>query len=241
VAAADEIEPHLSDRAWIYMLPRVGADNGPPAQYIVLDASVPAVTVTPRELHRDASLALAGGYGVVRAKDGILILEQGVPHHGIPTAFYGFVYGGRPSQPESARWGPLRLIGVTVHPLSGHLTASRPDISVDMFWRAIHHARHPEIAVFVSPAYRGDHPSFSSRWKRQTDSATWDWLPPAQWGPGRTLRAISVPLNAETSSLGQVDVAIGVTGAGPLLGVPAADRVAGAPSLVRVATLTTGY
>ncbi|HEX6509172.1 MAG TPA: DUF2079 domain-containing protein, partial [Chloroflexota bacterium] len=88
IAAADEMEPHVSDRRWVYLLPTVHPRNGPQAQYITLDASIPSLPVTPAALKRVATQALHSGYGIVTARDGILVLRRGSQRKLLPPAFF---------------------------------------------------------------------------------------------------------------------------------------------------------
>jgi uncharacterized membrane protein len=242
VAAADEIEPHLSDRYWIYLLPLVRAGNGPAAQYIVLDASVASYPNTPKRLHAAAAWALRHAYGVLAARDGVLILRLHSGRRTIPPAFFSFMRPkAKPGQALHVRWGTLRLTGITLHPDQGDLTPSRPDLGVSMYWKRIGPIpSSARISVWLSPTYQGSHPAFSPRWKHQTDSAAWDWLPVSDWPRGQIIEAKSVPLNAQTSIVGHVDLAIQVRGLGPLRGASKASRVPRAPDLMRVATVATG-
>jgi hypothetical protein len=239
VAAADEIEPHLSDRYWVYKLPGVHPSNGPAAKYIVLDASIPSLPRPPSNLHAVAVEALRRGYGVVQAKDGVLILRRGARRKSLPSSFYSFAFSsGHYAPPQGARWGPLRLLGLTVHPRIGTVTRARPDIGVETYWRTDRRlGRATHIVFYLSPVYHGRHPRFSARWTEEPESPTWVWLPPNAWPVRRTVRAISLPLLPNPYKNGSVDVAIGVSGGGIVAGLKSSQRVAGAPQLIRVATI----
>lgn len=243
VAAADEIEPHLSQRNWIYLLPTVHPTNGPAARYIVLDASIPSLPVEPHTLHAVTLHALHSGYGVQSAGDGLLILRKGAPHHSLPTTFFQFLFDrGSRTTSESARWGRLWLAGITVHPRSGQINRSRPSIDVETYWRRT--GRIPSsarIAFYVSPVYTGAHPAFSRHWVVERDSPAWDWMPLSSWPTGRLVRAQSLPLLPGVEHEGKVDVAIGVRGVGAAQRVARAQRIANAPTLLRVATIGVGY
>jgi hypothetical protein len=239
VAAADEIVPHLSDRYWIYKLPMVRPHNGPRARYIALDATIPSLPVRPAQLHAAAMAALASGYGVVAAQDGVLVLRLHAPRRRLPASFFSFVFqAGSHVRTERVDWGPLRLSGLLVHPGAGRINPSRPDIALETYWRASRQLpRRLRIIFYLSTVYDGRHPPFSRRWTAEPDSPTWDWLPPASWPRNRTVRAISLPLLPPLTRPGKVDVAIGVSGLGPARGASAVQRLDGMPAVVRLATV----
>lgn len=241
VAAADEIEPHLSDRPTIYLLPMTHPSNSPPASYIMLDASIPSLPVSPRVLHRTARFALSHGYAVVRAQDGILLLRRGSGRQRLPAAFYSFAFAP-PSHLTvgHSSWGMLRLVGTVVHPSNAFINPSRPAIGLETYWRASRRLpRSARIEFYISPVYSGPHPAFSPAWRASTDSPTWDWLPLREWPVGTEIQAASLPLLPDLSTPGRVDVAVAVSGMGPARAV-AGHGVAGAPGLVRVATVRVG-
>jgi uncharacterized membrane protein len=236
VAAADEIEPHLSDRRWIYLLPTIHPRNGPQAGYIVLDASIPSSPVTPHTLHSVARNALRHGYGIRRAADGILVLRQGASSHHLPASFYSFLFEtGTGMTRLNVRWGSLVLVGVVVHPRDGQINRARPAISLETYWRvtgSVPAGAH--ITFLMGPVYSGRHPRYSAQWTPETDSPSWDWLPLARWPRGRVVRALSLPLVPPPNTHGSVDLAIRVDGLGPTHG---GDRIAGTKVAVRVGTL----
>jgi uncharacterized membrane protein len=239
VAAADEIEPHLSDRPWIYVLPTTHPSNGPVATFLVLDASVPSMPVTPRRLHSVASAALLHGYGIRSASDGILLLERGRSGHSIPAGFYSFMFRRSTHvQALNVRWGPLRLTAVVEHPRAGDTNRARPAIGLETYWRAT--SRLPataRIAFHLSPVYRGSHPAFSPAWSTETDSPTWDWRPLPSWPLARTIRADSLSFLPADNSWGTVDLAVSVSGLGAARALGAGGTLI-APGVVRVGTIT---
>lgn len=241
VAAADEIEPHLSDRPVIYLLPTIHPSNAPRARYIVLDASIPSLPASPRILARTVRSALTHGYGIERADDGVLLLRHGARIHRLPAAFYRFAYVP-PTHlaPAHTSWGALRLVGTAVHPGNGFINASRPAIALDTYWRASQRLpRSARIEFYISPVYSGPHPAFSAAWHVSTDSPTWDWLPLRSWPVGREIHASSLPLLPNISRPGSVDVAVAVSGLGAARGA-SSNAIAGTADAVRVATVRVG-
>lgn len=242
VAAADEVAPHVSRRYWLYLLPTTRPLNGPAAQYIVLDASIPSLPVSPRTLHAVAVRALRHGYGIVAVRDGVLLLRRADRRKQLPPAFYSFMFGtSRPAQKEGLRWGPLELAGVTIHPRNAMVNRARPAVEVETYWRLSKRLpRGTRISVLLSPVYGSIHPKISGRWQRATDSPTWDWLPFRRWPRGPTVHAALVPLVPDTSAGGNVDVAIQVDGLGPVRDLKSGQRVLGARTTARLATIRVG-
>lgn len=241
VAAADEVEPHLSDRLWVYKLPTTHPTNGPTTQYIALDASIPSLPVWPYTLHQVALQTMRNGYGIRDARDGILLLQKGRAGRRLPGGFYSFVFQrGSRVAPQDVRWGALSLVGLTVHPRSLEVNRSRPAVSVETYWRASRRLpRGVRIVFYLSPVYTGKHPAFSRRWQTDWDSPTFDWAPLVSWPVGREIRAESLPLLPDTGR-GKVDVAVGVFGAGLPVGAGADQSVPGTGRIIRLATIQVG-
>jgi len=237
-AAADEIQPHLSDRRWIYTLPVTHPTNGPPAQYVALDASIPSEPVEPHTLHSLALRLLANGYGVAAASDGILILRRGARNGRLPASFFNFAVPANPSYaPLHAGWAQLRLLGIRVHPSYGFVNRSRPAIEVETYWRVgspLSTSARVEFAL--SPVYGGRHPAWSSGWHVDRDSPTLDWLPLHRWARDRTVLVASLPLVPPPYTQGRVDVAVVAEGLGGV-SVDRGRRVAGNARAARVATI----
>jgi len=239
VAAADEIEPHLSDRPWVYLLPTIHPRNAPAARYLALDASIPSLPVTPRVLHATVMAAVHSGYGIVQAQDGVMVAERGSARRRFPADFYGFVFRRDSSMSRSAvHWADLSLAGFVVHPGGGSLNRARPAVGLETYWRVARPLPSGVAIRFLfSPVYRGTHPVFSSHWLVLTDSPTWDWLPLRVWPAGRTIRAESLPFSPPLTSAGYVDVAVDVVGLGQPRQAGPGSVVQGMPTAVRIATI----
>jgi hypothetical protein len=164
--------------------------------------------VTQTALHR--------GYGVRAASDGVLLLQFGARRRILPRGFYSFMFRQSAQvRRMDARWGPLRLTGVVVHPRSGATNRSRPAINLETYWRTsgqLPPGAH--IAFHLSPTYTGTHPRYSAAWTTDTDSPTWDWMPLKDWSNRKTIRADSLSLLPGMGTWGTVDVAVSVSGLG---------------------------
>lgn len=239
VAAADEIEPHLDHRNWIYLLPTLHPRNGPRARYVILDASIPSAPVEPHTLRALTASLLRDGYGIVAARDGLLLMRRGSFRKRLPNAFFSFIFSpGSNVAPVSARWGPLHLVGLVVHPKGGVVNRSRPAIAVEAYWTVdVPLPPGVRIRFEMSPTYTGSAPAFSSAWRGQPDSPTWDWLPLQSWPAGRKIRTASLDLVPPAGQRGAVDIAISVTGLGPVRAARGVFRVVGSPLTVRVASI----
>jgi hypothetical protein len=238
VAAADEVEPHLADRRTVYLLPTVHPANGPPAEYIALDASIPALPIEPSVLRAAAVRALRNGYGVQAADEGVLVLRRGAPRRQLPRSFYIFMFGlGRRTTPERASWGPLHLVGVTIHPSYGWVNRSRPAVEVETYWR-VFRTLPPgvEVRLSASPVDARSTASFGS-WTAVEDSPTWDWLPLDRWPVHRTVHAALIPITLPTERAGTVRLAIAVAGLGHVHGLTAAQRIPGSFTALRIGTI----
>jgi hypothetical protein len=239
VAAADEIEPHLDHRKWIYLLPTVHPGNGPAATDVVLDASIPSQPVEPHTLHAVAVELLRRGYGVRRARDGILVLERGARGKAPGSAFYSFIFPTANSfQHVRARWGSLELVGLSVHPRSGAVNRSRPAIEVEAYWRLLRHVPGGAgIAFQLSPVYSGQHPARTAAWFQSRDSPTLDWLPLRTWPLGRIVKTASLDMVPLANQTGKADVAITVYGLGPARSLRGVEPIGASAASVRVASV----
>jgi len=244
VAAADEIEPHVSDRRWVYVLPTIHPRNAPPAQYILLDASVPSSPVTPVDLRGAAVTALHHGYRLADVRDGLMLLKlqprTRLSNAGYCTCFFDFTRL-RPAHMTRlhARWGPLELLGFVIHPSSDSLNRAHPAIGIDTYWKLNGHlSRAPTIEVLFSPEYTGRHPSLSRTWTQSTDSPTTVWLSPTSWDLNRGYDAQFVPFVPPSSTGTKVDVAVRVTGLQSVRGGPAGSLIPGSHKAIRVGTVS---
>lgn len=209
VSAADEIEPHLSDRRTVYLLPTVHPSNGPVAEFIAFDASIPSRPVRPGVFRATFQWALQHGYGVRAARDGIVVLQRGSHTRRLPPDFYSFVFSrGSRITPLQEKTGHLRLIGVTLHPGYGWINAARPAIEVESYWRVSGRLSPAESVQFaVSRVYTDRRPPAPPA-GFIGDSPTLTWLPMNRWPRHRTVRVASLSLLPPVTRPGRVDVYI---------------------------------
>lgn len=240
VAAADEIEPHLSDRRTIYLLPQTHPHHMPPAQDIVLDASIPSLPVSPVVLHAVAVRALRAGYGVAFARDGILVLRRGLHHARLLPSFFSFLYrqDSRATR-RDVTWGPLHLQADTLHPRDGLVTRSRPAVGVDTYWSASEVLPSTvHITLYMSPVYASRVPPFSLGWQHTDISPAFVWLPLSHWPVNRTVYASFIPLTPDLLRAGRVVLALGVSGLGDVQG---GRRLPGHTRIIYLGSMQVGY
>jgi hypothetical protein len=238
VSAADEIEPHLSQRRTVYLLPTVHPSNGPRAEFIVMDASIPGRPVQPGTLRATYLWAIDHGYGIRAAQEGLLVLQRGLPQRSLPRRFYSFMFAaGSHIEPVRARSGPLALTGVTVHPGYGWVNAARPAIEIETYWRAEGSpSARARVEFALTPVYGGtQRPAAPPSAAFVGDTPTVDWLPMNRWPRGRTVRVASLPLLPSLLHRGSVDVYLRVT-CGAAVG--GSGNCAGAMPPRRVATVS---
>jgi uncharacterized membrane protein len=239
VAAADEIEPHLAHRKWIYLLPTVHPVNGPAAKDVILDASIPSRPVEPHNLHGVVIRLLRRGYGIREAKDGLLWLERGAGGKTLDRSFFSFALPAKPTyEAVGSRWGPLRLVGIVVHPRGGTVNRSRPAVEVEAFWRTSRRLPSGTKIVFrLSPVYSGAHPRLTTAWQTASDSPTLAWLPIGTWPRSQTIETASLDMVPTTDHAGRVDVAVSVVGLGRARGLHGTSPIRASSTSVRVATI----
>jgi uncharacterized membrane protein len=139
VSAQMSLNPHLSQRPRVFVFPQFEQ-----AEYVAVDVladrdnefslypPVAGEEISPRyynpALPQDEYLRLVRGllddpaWGVVEARDGFLVFEQGAPHVQVPTAFYSAFVGDAEVPPTSVRVAfgdDLWLVGLEFEPDSG--------------------------------------------------------------------------------------------------------------------------
>ena len=111
VSATPAVHPHLAHREKIYVYPELGD-----ASYVLVDAAgVTGMQAT--DLKSSVEQLVNGGFGVVDAADGYLLLAKGKGETTIPADFYTFARtkDAQPQVPVQAQFGPgLQFLGYDV-------------------------------------------------------------------------------------------------------------------------------
>jgi uncharacterized membrane protein len=127
----------------------------------------------------------------------------------LPPAFYTFMYPNRPDPARRVhqRFGPLTLVGYTLHPRLGRVTWARPAVSVDSYWRLDRPTQADlHIAYLVSPVYQRGMPPLSRHWHAEWDSPTTAWLPPREWRLHRIVFVQTVAHTVDAEHPGHIAV-----------------------------------
>jgi uncharacterized membrane protein len=207
VSAQDTLDPHLSDRAGAYLFPDT-AD----AQYVALDASANPIPSTPDDLHSMVLSMLASKrWDVLFANDGLLLLRRrSAPSRTapvLPPAFYTFALKAHP-----AIQYPLRVIAADGLEMLGYTITRRetvnlrmPDVVLTTFWRA----DRPVLTETSLPStVTNEQGDFHTLYGENT--AALDWLPTAQWKPGRVISVTTVNMGIAATLPGTSRACFGV-------------------------------
>jgi uncharacterized membrane protein len=185
VTATAGVHPHVSHRRYIYQFP-LGLDAPTPAaeraQWALLDVTT-NTDMAPGDLQARVDAMLTGGWGVVDAADGFLLLAQGVEAKSIPDAFYSFTRIGKEAAPEA----PLQLLSVTAEDWPRWRQTKLifewlvgEDYDPD--------ATPPTIDVLTPQR------DVASTLETAAPPAL-IWHPPAHWQPGERIRVTTLPLS----------------------------------------------
>jgi uncharacterized membrane protein len=100
LSVATDLYPHLSHRERIYQFPRIGE-----AAWALVDVSG-TTDRHPNDVQAAIRKLLVGGWGIVDAADGYILLAQGLGGATIPDAFYDFARMSKSLSEELAKAAP---------------------------------------------------------------------------------------------------------------------------------------
>lgn len=137
VSAQTGLYPHLANRRQAYLFPTI-AD----AEYVLLDVTAETYPVTLAFQHgRVEDLIYGSQFGILAARDGFLLLKQGLTGaHEFPEGFFSFARGNDSEQEPDiphllhADFGEIELVGYSLleQPV---VTAGAPPIIIETYWR----------------------------------------------------------------------------------------------------------
>ncbi|HXT35101.1 MAG TPA: hypothetical protein VN837_05950, partial [Chloroflexota bacterium] len=212
VSAQDTLNPHLSDRAGIYLFPDTSD-----AQYVALDMAANPIPSSPDSQYRIVQAMLTSRrWDVLFASDGLLLLRRRPgPSATVPTltsAFYTFALQAHPTIEY-----PLRVIASDGLELVGYTISRRetvnlrmPDVVLTMYWRA---TRTLDQAVSFPTAVTNETGRINAL-SGQNASAV-DWLPVDHWRLGQTVSVTTVNMGVSATLPGTARVCLGVTNGNP--------------------------
>ena len=179
LSASSALYPHLAERHRLYWFPAVQD-----AEWIALDVAAATHPLIAPEMKSSADVLLASpSWGLVDARDGLLLFRRGAQHQPLPDAFFGFARGGPNGDARARFGGSVELVGARLHrwPQVGLFG----DAGVlETFWRT------------TAPV--GDDLRFALATTRRSDGALVGlepdvapepiWYPTSRWRPGEVVR-----------------------------------------------------
>ena len=187
VTATAAVHPHVSHRRYVYQFP-IGLAEPGQADWALLDVTT-NTDMAPGDLKARVEEMLAGGWGVVDAADGFLLLKKGASATQIPDAFYDFARNRalrRTLQTEL----PLQLVDVQVEDwLRWRQTKVVTQWLVGPSFDPAPGA--PRLEIVTPDGQLLD--SYS-----QTAPPALVWYPPARWQAGEVVRIKTAPLALPT-------------------------------------------
>lgn len=195
VSTTSALAPHLTHRREIYLFPNV-LD----AQDILLD-----LTAAPYPLSwgdqrvRLLDLLRGGGFGVVDAADGYVLLRRGASVANLPPAAFSFTQGPAAAlarRPE-ATFGGLSLLDATIRQSAVIGAGWQETLTMD--WSVNQpQTNNAILAVWTNGTPRPVPPDF----RDETPSLV--WLPTSNWQPGQAVRIVTPPLAVKRPTALQV-------------------------------------
>jgi len=184
LSAQANLYPHVALRRKAYLFPAVND-----AEYIFLDVTSSTYPIDVQGLRNEVhGLLDLGGFGVLRAQDGYLLLRRGLPpgwEYLESDAFLSFARSPVPSaaRPVSFRFGDaLELVGYDfdVHNV---VTAGQPPATVITYWRPLQKLRDGYEFAFY---FTRDDGAVVGQYSGPV--AVTAWYPSWAWRPDETLR-----------------------------------------------------
>ncbi|MGH2347627.1 MAG: DUF2079 domain-containing protein, partial [Chloroflexota bacterium] len=207
VSAQDTLDPHLSDRAGIYLFPDTSD-----AQYVAVDASANPIPSSPAGLHSTVVSMLASRrWDVLFADDGLLLLRRRTDPlptaPSLPPAFYTFILQAHPAIQHPVRAAAadgLELVGYTITRRET-VNLRMPDVVLTTFWRADHPLSSDVSIVANLTSERG---RFSVLNGGNDGALT--WLPVTRWKPGQVVAVTTPNMGISATLPGTVRACFGV-------------------------------
>jgi len=225
VSAQDTLNPHLSDRAGIYLFP-----DTRDADYVALDVSASPIPTDPNGL-KASVMGLLGSrrWDIQFADDGYLLLRRrpgsaapAVPR--LPAAFYRFALPAQPAiaHPLRVRAGDdLLLLGYTIS-WREVVNLRVPNVVLTTYWTPLHQVTR---ALTMTTYLTDVDGSLAWRFDQQSALA---WLPTTGWRPGQVVAvsSTSMGLGATEAGVSSACVAVyRVPGSSPPAATPTDPRL----------------
>jgi uncharacterized membrane protein len=197
VSAQSKLNPHLSQRQRIYMFPRVED-----ADYVFFDVTADSWPIHPNDQWRlFQSLISEGGFGILAAEDGYILLERGLSGADeLPDTFYDFA---RREDPEIEYHSVIQF-GDVLRLLGFDLVQEQNMTSLSLYWQGL---------LPLERDYR-IYPFFYDEARNIIEDTTLRpmttaiWYPASKWQPGETVWMQTLPWDVGTDfniGLGVID------------------------------------
>ena len=207
VSAQDTLDPHLSDRAAIYLFP-----DTKDAGYIALDVSASAIPSDPDQEHSIVlDLLRSRRWDVLFANDGYLLLHRRlvlapvVPT--LPATFYRFA---TPDNPQIEHRLRVTVAGASIELLGYSIRRTEtvnlriPDVILTSYWRAQRPIRRPMIILdYLTNVHGQINNTFA-------DQAALAWHPMTAWTSGQIVAVSSLSMGIDATQPGFVQACLAV-------------------------------
>jgi len=203
VSAGSTLNPHVSQRRQLSLFPDLptGQAGMAQAEYILVD-----VTATPFPIDKASQwwrltqLLDSGQWGIVAARDGIILLRKGALAQTLPEEFYSFVQAAPKAAHKMTNipFGQdVRMVGYRLEP-AGALHGSTPYAGLTLFLQ-IDQTPRQDFYISVKVVKAENDVVFTDNYQ-----ATTLWYPPGKWRPGDLLQ-VEVPyLPLQDAEYGEV-------------------------------------
>lgn len=181
VSATAAVHPHVSHRRFIYQFP-LGVEPVERADWALLDVTT-NTDMAPGDLKATVERMLAGGWGVVDAAGGFLLLHKGAGEKTIPDAFYDFARADGDRVISSS--APIGFGPLTLHSVELEDWSNWRQTKITTLWRVeegfVPGSVRPWLAVRTPDA---------ETLYTYTESAppALVWYPPERWQPGELIQ-----------------------------------------------------
>ena len=193
LSAQANLYPHVALRRKAYLFPAVED-----AEYVFLDVTSPTYPIDVPGLRGEViGLLDIGGFGVLRAEDGYLLLKRGLPpgwEQLENAAFLSFARGAVPPGAHRVSFlfgDALELVGYE-YDIHNTVTAGQPPATITTYWRRLRKLQDGYELAFdftrEDGAVVGQHTGSMS-------TAVTAWYPSWAWRAGETVR-IETPVLA---------------------------------------------
>lgn len=204
VSAQDTLDPHVSDRAAIYLFPDFAN-----ADYVALDVTASAIPSKPTALHATVMAMLQSRlWDVVFADDGLLLLHRRAHPSAsaplLPAQFYSFAFSGAAVAQHHLRAtiAPgLDLVGYTLT-RKEIVNLRTPDVVITTYWQAT----APLTRTFTILTGLTDVSRQLSGLNGEETAVP--WLPTTSWKVGQVIVTSSTSNGIASSTSGSVTACV---------------------------------